>query len=226
MQLGVAHASRGDAQSGRAQFLEAVATAARDAGASPAPGATLPRPPRQRARRAAGAEIPRAGARRPARRRSLNGSSTACSRDESTAECCAANPRPLPDARLALPRAPWRSRGTRNGIGVGHAGSRGLHLRSDGRELPQRLHLSPAACASRSLSRARTARACQTPVRAYDNIPILSYLILRGRCRACGIEISPRYPLVEALTGIAAVAAFLHFGWRPDCPSPSPSSAP
>jgi leader peptidase (prepilin peptidase)/N-methyltransferase len=60
--------------------------------------------------------------------------------------------------------------------------------------------------------------ACQTPVRAYDNIPILSYLILRGRCRACGIEISPRYALIEALTGVTAVAAFLHFGWRPELP--------
>ena len=60
--------------------------------------------------------------------------------------------------------------------------------------------------------------ACQTPVRPYDNIPILSYLMLRGRCRACGIEISPRYPLIEALTGITAVAAFLHFGWRPELP--------
>jgi leader peptidase (prepilin peptidase)/N-methyltransferase len=58
--------------------------------------------------------------------------------------------------------------------------------------------------------------ACQTTIRAYDNVPILSYLILRGRCRVCGTEISPRYPLVEALTGITAVAAFLHFGWQPE----------
>jgi leader peptidase (prepilin peptidase)/N-methyltransferase len=41
--------------------------------------------------------------------------------------------------------------------------------------------------------------ACKAPVRAFDNIPILSYFILRGRCRACGVKFSPRYALVEAL---------------------------
>jgi leader peptidase (prepilin peptidase)/N-methyltransferase len=43
--------------------------------------------------------------------------------------------------------------------------------------------------------------ACQTPIRWYDNVPLLSYLWLRGRCRACGAAFSPRYLLVEALTG-------------------------
>src|SRR5947209_2384679 len=43
--------------------------------------------------------------------------------------------------------------------------------------------------------------ACKTPVRWYDNLPVLSYLWLRGRCRACGVAFSPRYVLVEALTG-------------------------
>ena len=38
---------------------------------------------------------------------------------------------------------------------------------------------------------------CRTPLRWYDNIPVLSYLLLRGRCRACSTPISPRYPLVE-----------------------------
>lgn len=54
---------------------------------------------------------------------------------------------------------------------------------------------------------------CKTPIRPYDNVPILSYLVLRGRCRACAARISPRYPLVEALTGLAALAALLEFGW-------------
>jgi len=43
---------------------------------------------------------------------------------------------------------------------------------------------------------------CGTPIRWYDNIPILSYLFLRARCRSCQTHISIRYPLVEALTGL------------------------
>ncbi|HEY5946843.1 MAG TPA: prepilin peptidase [Kofleriaceae bacterium] len=43
--------------------------------------------------------------------------------------------------------------------------------------------------------------ACQAPIRWYDNVPLLSYLWLRGRCRACKAEFSPRYVLVEAMTG-------------------------
>jgi len=48
---------------------------------------------------------------------------------------------------------------------------------------------------------------CGIPIRAFDNIPIVSYLLLRGRCRACKQPFSARYPLVEALA--AAVAVFL-----------------
>jgi len=50
---------------------------------------------------------------------------------------------------------------------------------------------------------------CGTPVRSRDNVPVLSWLLLRGRCRDCGNEIAARYPLVEAFTGatFAAVAA-------------------
>jgi leader peptidase (prepilin peptidase)/N-methyltransferase len=50
---------------------------------------------------------------------------------------------------------------------------------------------------------------CGTPVKPYDNIPILSWLILRGHCRSCGAHISPRYPLVEALTAALCVGAVL-----------------
>jgi leader peptidase (prepilin peptidase)/N-methyltransferase len=42
---------------------------------------------------------------------------------------------------------------------------------------------------------------CGVPIRWYDNVPVLSYLWLRGRCRSCKAEFSPRYVLVEALTG-------------------------
>src|SRR5262249_53489976 len=48
--------------------------------------------------------------------------------------------------------------------------------------------------------------ACQAPIRAADNIPIVSYFLLRGRCRACGAQFSARYPLVEALSaGLAGL---------------------
>jgi leader peptidase (prepilin peptidase)/N-methyltransferase len=43
---------------------------------------------------------------------------------------------------------------------------------------------------------------CETPIKPYDNVPVLSWLALRGRCRACGMRISVRYPLVEAGTGL------------------------
>src|SRR3954447_9909135 len=50
---------------------------------------------------------------------------------------------------------------------------------------------------------------CDTPIKPYDNVPVLSWLLLRGRCRHCGTAISVRYPLVEAGTAIlfAAVVA-------------------
>jgi leader peptidase (prepilin peptidase)/N-methyltransferase len=53
---------------------------------------------------------------------------------------------------------------------------------------------------------------CKTPVRFYDNIPLLSWLLLRGRCRACKATIAVRYPLVELLTGLLAWFTFLKFG--------------
>ena len=53
---------------------------------------------------------------------------------------------------------------------------------------------------------------CRAPVRGYDNIPLVSYLLLRGKCRNCGAKISWRYPLVEALTGAFALAFYLKFG--------------
>lgn len=54
---------------------------------------------------------------------------------------------------------------------------------------------------------------CQTPLRPYDNVPLLSYLLLLGRCRQCHAAISPRYPAVEALTAILSALVAWHFGW-------------
>jgi len=53
---------------------------------------------------------------------------------------------------------------------------------------------------------------CGHPIRAWDNIPLLSFLLLRGRCRDCGAPISWRYPLVEALTAALFLAVWLWFG--------------
>jgi leader peptidase (prepilin peptidase)/N-methyltransferase len=44
---------------------------------------------------------------------------------------------------------------------------------------------------------------CGTPIRFYDNVPVLSYLLLRGKCRSCGKPISIQYPLVELVSGLA-----------------------
>jgi leader peptidase (prepilin peptidase)/N-methyltransferase len=53
---------------------------------------------------------------------------------------------------------------------------------------------------------------CGTPVRPYDNVPVLSWLVLRGRCRDCDAPISARYPLVEAGTALLYAVCVLRFG--------------
>jgi leader peptidase (prepilin peptidase)/N-methyltransferase len=58
--------------------------------------------------------------------------------------------------------------------------------------------------------------ACGTAIRPYDNVPLLSYAILRGRCRACGERIPVRYPVVEATTAALVVACGLRFGLSAD----------
>ena len=56
---------------------------------------------------------------------------------------------------------------------------------------------------------------CGRPIRSHENIPIFSYLLLRGKCAGCGVRISPRYPFVELLTaaGFAAIAWHAYDGW-------------
>ncbi len=53
---------------------------------------------------------------------------------------------------------------------------------------------------------------CHTPIRFYDNIPILSYLLLRAKCRYCKTPISIQYPIVEALTALSSLWLFMTFG--------------
>src|SRR3954469_8439835 len=57
-----------------------------------------------------------------------------------------------------------------------------------------------------SLVRPSHCPSCGAAVRSYDNVPVLSWLWLRGRCRSCGERISPRYPVVEAITALLFVA--------------------
>ena len=52
---------------------------------------------------------------------------------------------------------------------------------------------------------------CGTEIAAIDNIPLLSFVVLRGRCRHCGVAISPRYPAIEALTATLFVAMAVKF---------------
>ncbi|MEE8575567.1 MAG: prepilin peptidase [Thermodesulfobacteriota bacterium] len=57
---------------------------------------------------------------------------------------------------------------------------------------------------------------CKTPIRWFDNIPIISYLILAGKCRVCKTRISIKYLLIEALTGLLALAIYFVYGLSPD----------
>ena len=54
---------------------------------------------------------------------------------------------------------------------------------------------------------------CNHPIRAWDNIPVISYMILGGRCRHCGAKISLQYPFVEALNAFFYVAVFWRYGF-------------
>ena len=53
---------------------------------------------------------------------------------------------------------------------------------------------------------------CLKPIKPYDNVPVLGWLWLRGKCRACGLPISPMYPLIELSTGLLFIACYLSFG--------------
>lgn len=54
---------------------------------------------------------------------------------------------------------------------------------------------------------------CSHRIRAWENIPVLSYLLLRGRCSSCGTRISARYPAIEALTAVLSACVAWHFGF-------------
>ncbi len=54
---------------------------------------------------------------------------------------------------------------------------------------------------------------CEHPIRPWENVPLISWLVLRGRCSACQAPISKRYPLVELLCGLLSAYVAWHFGW-------------
>ncbi len=56
---------------------------------------------------------------------------------------------------------------------------------------------------------------CRKKIRAYDNIPLLSFILLKGKCRHCRKQISMRYPVVEFLMGLLFLAEYYRFGWSP-----------
>ncbi len=58
---------------------------------------------------------------------------------------------------------------------------------------------------------------CNTAIRIIDNIPILSYLFLKGKCRACGVHIPSKYFYVELVTGLLMAAVFYKFGFTWEC---------
>jgi leader peptidase (prepilin peptidase)/N-methyltransferase len=75
----------------------------------------------------------------------------------------------------------------------------------------------PTAVEPFDLIRPRSAcPACQVPIRARHNVPVLGWLWLRGRCAACGAAIPARYPVVEAFTGLVSGFLVWHFGLTPD----------
>jgi leader peptidase (prepilin peptidase)/N-methyltransferase len=61
---------------------------------------------------------------------------------------------------------------------------------------------------------------CKTPIAWYDNIPVVSWLLLRGNCRHCKTPISPRYILVELLVGVLYLLCYQKFGWTWALPAP------
>ena len=59
--------------------------------------------------------------------------------------------------------------------------------------------------------------ACGSAIRAHQNIPIISYLLLKGRCANCSVKIPARYPVIEAVTGILSALVAWRFGYTLEC---------
>jgi leader peptidase (prepilin peptidase)/N-methyltransferase len=59
---------------------------------------------------------------------------------------------------------------------------------------------------------------CKVPIRCWDNIPLISYLVLRGRCRKCGTHISVRYPIIESITAALFFLLYRKYGLSLELP--------
>jgi leader peptidase (prepilin peptidase)/N-methyltransferase len=77
-------------------------------------------------------------------------------------------------------------------------------------ELPADAENTEVFNLSRPLSRCPS---CKAPIKPYQNIPVLSYVLLKGQCANCGLAISKRYPLIEAFTAILSMFVAWHFGY-------------
>ena len=55
---------------------------------------------------------------------------------------------------------------------------------------------------------------CNTEIKRYDLIPVFSWIILKGRCRACGAKITPRYMIIELMTGLFFIGCFARYNWE------------
>jgi leader peptidase (prepilin peptidase)/N-methyltransferase len=77
----------------------------------------------------------------------------------------------------------------------------------------------PRNCMSISAGRSKCP-SCRTLIAWYDNVPVASWLVLGGKCRTCGVRISPRYALVELLTGALFLGAGYLQLWRPTLDEP------
>lgn len=77
-----------------------------------------------------------------------------------------------------------------------------LELEADSAQEPPGIVKPPSHCGS-----------CKSPVKAWQNIPVISYLFLKGKCANCKTHISLRYPLVELLTGVLSGYVVYKFGW-------------
>jgi len=97
--------------------------------------------------------------------------------------------------------------GMTTGVGAMMAGGFGLILGSFLNVVAYRLPRGESLA-----SPASRCPGCETPIKPYDNVPVLSWLLLRGRCRSCGTSIAWRYPLVELATALLMALAVIVIG--------------